>query len=79
MLFAGPMATLLNIPEAATPVFLAVYLGLQIGLPDSFRTGSNSTDDYIGSVVMNAIYEKRYATDEEREHVRLEQTEGALR
>ncbi len=26
VLFAGPMATMLNIPEATLPVFLAVYL-----------------------------------------------------
>jgi hypothetical protein len=36
-------------------------LGIQLGLPDSFRTGNNSTDDYIGAVLMNAIYEKQYA------------------
>ena len=62
VLFAGPMATLLNIPDTMLPVFLAVYLGIQLGLPDSFRTGSNSTDDFIGAIVMNAMYEKRYAT-----------------
>ena len=61
VLFAGPMATMLNIPEAMLPVFLAVYLGIQLGLPDSFRTGNNSTDDFIGTIMMNAIYEKRYA------------------
>ena len=64
VLFAGPMATLLNIPDAMLPVFLAVYLGIQLGLPDSFRTGSNSTDDFIGTILMNAIYEKRYAAGE---------------
>ena len=64
VLFAGPMATMLNIPEATLPAFLAVYLGIQQGLPDSFRTGNNSTDDYIGSVLMNAVYEKRYAPKE---------------
>ena len=78
VLFAGPMATLLNIPEAATPIFLAVYLGLQLGLPDSFRTGNNSTDDYIGSVVMNAIYEKRYATEEQREELTRERSAESL-
>ena len=65
VLFAGPMATMLNIPDSMLPVFLAVYLGIQLGLPDSFRTGNNSTDDYIGSIMMNAIYEKRYATAED--------------
>ena len=61
VLFAGPMATMLNIPEASLPIFLAVYLGLQLGLPDSFRTGSNSTDAFVGAVLLNAVYEKRFA------------------
>jgi hypothetical protein len=65
VLFAGPMATMLNIPEATLPVFLAVYLGLQLGLPDSFRTGGNSTDVYVGANVVNAVYEKRYAEKED--------------
>ena len=61
VLFAGPMATMLNIPDASLPVFLAVYIGIQLGLPDSFRTGSNSTDAFVGSIMMNAIYERRFA------------------
>ena len=63
VLFAGPIATLLNIPEATLPIFLAVYLGLQLGLPDSFRTGSNSTDNYVVAILVNVVYEKRYAED----------------
>lgn len=59
VLFAGPIATLLNIPEAMLPVFLAVYLGIQLGLPDSFRTGNNSTDAYLQAIIVNAVYEKR--------------------
>jgi len=74
VLFAGPMATLLSIPDATLPVFLAVYLGLQLGLPDSFRTGNNSTDDYIGTVMMNAVYEKRFETAEERRQAALVET-----
>jgi len=65
VLFAGPMATMLNIPEAMLPIFLAVYLGIQLGLPDSFRTGNNSTDDYIGAILMNAVYEKNFAPAED--------------
>ncbi len=61
VLFAGPMATMLNIPETMIPVFLAVYLGIQLGLPDSFRTGNNSTDAYIQAILVNAVYAKRYA------------------
>ena len=52
---------MLSIPDASIPVFLAVYIGIQLGLPDSFRTGNNSTDAFVGSIMMNAIYEKRFA------------------
>ena len=61
VLFAGPMATSLSIPDSSIPVFLAVYIGIQLGLPDSFRTGNNSTDAFVGSIMMNAIYERRFA------------------
>lgn len=63
VLFAGPIATLLGLPDAITPTFLAVYIGLQIGLPDSFRTGNNSTDDFVFAILLNDIYEKRFAGD----------------
>ncbi len=78
VLFAGPMATLLNIPEATLPVFLAVFLGIQLGLPDSFRTGNNSTDDFIGSILMNAVYEKKYARTEDARGVTTARTLGTL-
>ena len=78
VLFAGPIATLLNIPEAMLPVFLAVYLGIQLGLPDPFRTGNNSTDDYIGAILMNAVYEKRYAHEEGAPSLIPESTERKL-
>ena len=63
VLFAGPMATMLNVPEPMMPIFLAVYLGIQLGLPDSFRTGNNSTDDYVQAILINAVYERRYAAE----------------
>ena len=78
VLFAGPMATMLNIPEAMLPVFLAVYLGIQLGLPDSFRTGNNSTDDYVGAILMNAVFEKRYARAGAPVDVGAARTEGTL-
>ena len=61
VLFAGPIATLMNITDPTLPIFLAVYIGVQLGLPDSFRTGSNSTDDYVQAILMNAVYEQRFA------------------
>ena len=60
VLFAGPIATMLAIPEATLPVFLAVYLGIPLGLPDSFRTGNNSTDAYVQAIIVNAVYEKKF-------------------
>ncbi len=64
VLFAGPIAVLMNLPADIVPVFLAVYIGIQIGLPDSFRTGNNSTDDHISVILMNRVYEERYLADE---------------
>ena len=60
VLFAGPLALLLNIPETILPVYLAVYIGLQIGLPDAFRTGVNSTDDCACAILLDDIYKKKY-------------------
>lgn len=60
VLFAGPLAVLLGVPAAVLPVFLALYIGLQIGLPDSFRTGSNSTDNFVVAILLNQTYEKKY-------------------
>ncbi len=65
VIFAGPIALLMNVPEAALAIFLALYIGLQIGLPDSFRTGANSTDDYLNAVLMNRDYERYFMEAEE--------------
>lgn len=73
LLFAGPIVTLLGFPEATSVAFLALYLGLQLGLPDSFRTGNNSTDDCVMAVLLNSYYEERFASldqiDEEYEDI----------
>lgn len=60
LLFGGPIVVLLNLSPAITPIFLALYLGLQIGLPDSFRTGANSTDACPSFLVLENIYEKKF-------------------
>lgn len=62
LLFAGPLATLLNIQQPLLNIFIVLYLGLQIGLPDSFRTGSNSTDNCVLSILLNKVYEEKYLT-----------------
>lgn len=69
ILFAGPIATLLNLPPAIFPGFIALYSGLQLGLPDSFRTGNNSTDDSLSAVLLNEVYERKYLKEKEGEHV----------
>jgi len=64
LLFAGPLAAILAISPELTPLFLALYLGLQIGLPDSFRTGANTTNNYVYCVLLNQPYEKRFLSEE---------------
>ena len=76
VLFAGPIATMLTISEATLPVFLAVYLGIQLGLPDSFRTGNNSTDAYVQAIIVNAVYEKRFNPAPEPRGVAPAETES---
>ena len=77
VLFAGPIATLMNITDPTLPIFLAVYIGIQLGLPDSFRTGSNSTDDYVQAILVNAVYEQRFAEGAEAPVARKEELQSA--
>lgn len=60
VIFAGPMAAVVGLPESAIPAFIALYLGLQLGLPDSFRTGLNSTDDTLFACLINEEYSKKF-------------------
>jgi len=61
ILFAGPIGILLGLSPEVTPIFLALYIGLQVGLPDSFRTGNNSTDNVACALLLNSVYEERFA------------------
>lgn len=63
LLFAGPLLELFDLAPQVQPVFMAMYLGLQIGLPDSFRTGNNSTDDCVMSILLNEEYKKKFRDD----------------
>ena len=67
VLFAGPLAIILKIAPEVVPIFLALYIGLQIGLPDSFRTGTNSTDDHVCAILLNEKYEKEYKLQDDDE------------
>lgn len=60
LIFAGPIASLLAIPESTIPAFLAIYLGFQLGLPDSFRTGCNSTDNCVYAILLDKTYKEKF-------------------
>jgi len=60
LLFAGPMTIILGVEPAIAPVFLTLYVGFQIGLPDSFRTGANSTDNCVNGVILQTAYDRKY-------------------
>ncbi len=70
VLFAIPMVKILNLPEPIIPLFMALYLALQIGLPDSFRTGANVTDNGIYAIGLNKLYNNRF---KDRDGVQVEQ------
>jgi Na+/H+-dicarboxylate symporter len=56
ILFAGPIMEALQVPAELHAVFLLAFLGLQIGLPDSFRTGANSTDNCLSAFLLDRKY-----------------------
>lgn len=60
LLFAGPLLELFELSPQQEPIFLAMYLGFQLGLPDSFRTGNNSTDDCVMSILLNEEYGSKF-------------------
>ena len=60
LLFGGPMVIVLGIDERTAPLFLALYVSLQLGLPDSFRTGANSTDNCVIGVIVQDMYDRRF-------------------
>jgi Na+/H+-dicarboxylate symporter len=60
VLFAGPIMSVLTVPEPLQAAFLLTFLGLQIGLPDSFRTGANSTDAGPALLLLNEAYRRRF-------------------
>ncbi|MEE8372852.1 MAG: cation:dicarboxylase symporter family transporter [Dehalococcoidia bacterium] len=59
LLFAGPLAAFLDLGGPTLSAFLLLYIGLQVGLSDSFRTGNNSTDDCLFALQIEEAREKR--------------------
>lgn len=61
VLFAGPVMAALAVPPELEPAFLLIFLSWQIGLPDSFRSGANSTDNCPAALLLNDVYQRRFA------------------
>ncbi|MCI5133964.1 MAG: hypothetical protein D3920_02605 [Candidatus Electrothrix sp. AW2] len=59
VLFAGTMALCAGVSPVLTPIFLSLYIGLQVGLPDSFRTAANSTDECLSTIILNSKYKDK--------------------
>jgi Na+/H+-dicarboxylate symporter len=55
ILFAGPMASVLSVPAELVAPFTAIYIGFNFGLPESFRTGQNSTDNCLIALQLTAL------------------------
>ncbi len=75
VLFAGPILMIMGLSPEASATFLALYVGLQLGLPDSVRTGNNSTDDFLCAVLLNEYYIKNIESKQIAEGT-LEEAEG---
>ncbi|MCV6638889.1 cation:dicarboxylase symporter family transporter [Candidatus Albibeggiatoa sp. nov. NOAA] len=56
VIFGGPMMLCMGIAPELAPIFISLYVGLQIGLPDSFRTASNSTDECLCAIILDKKY-----------------------
>lgn len=67
VLFAVPVVKILNLPEPAIALFVALYLALQVGLPDSFRTGANVTDNGIYALGLNKLFKEKFMKGNEEE------------
>jgi hypothetical protein len=56
IIFSAPIALSLGVSPELMPMFLALYVSMQIGLPDSFRTAANSTDECLSAIILNDVY-----------------------
>lgn len=54
VLFAGPVMEVLSVPQAHQALFVLTFIGLQVGLPDSFRTGANATEACPAALLLSA-------------------------
>ncbi|WP_437616974.1 cation:dicarboxylase symporter family transporter [Sorangium sp. So ce834] len=61
VLFATPIGAALHIPARLLPSFIALYIGFNFGLPDSFRSGQNSTDSCVSALQLLRTLTRRRA------------------
>ncbi|MCG6552020.1 MAG: dicarboxylate/amino acid:cation symporter [Candidatus Magnetominusculus sp. LBB02] len=54
LLFGAPLAAFYNLHGPVSIVFITIFVGLQLGLPDSFRTGVNSTDNSLVCIYLDS-------------------------
>lgn len=66
VLFAGAMERIIGVPAGLSAAFLALYIGMQIGLPDSFRTGSNSSNNCLYAILIDEKAKKHQQTTLEK-------------
>ncbi|MBF0404036.1 cation:dicarboxylate symporter family transporter [Candidatus Magnetominusculus xianensis] len=59
LLFGAPLAAFYNLPPSVSTVFITIFVGLQLGLPDSFRSGVNSTDNSLVCIYLNSEYKEK--------------------
>jgi Na+/H+-dicarboxylate symporter len=60
LVFSTPIMHVLNIPASMEATFLLLFVSLQFGLPDSFRTGANSTDNAPAAMILHRAYLTRF-------------------
>jgi Na+/H+-dicarboxylate symporter len=58
ILFAGPIMGMLAVPQDQQQPFLLAFIGLQVGLPDSFRTGANATEGCPAALLLSNTLSK---------------------
>jgi Na+/H+-dicarboxylate symporter len=60
-LLAGPIiAQLLPLPPGTTEIFIAIFIGFNLGLSDQFRTGVNSVDNGLLARLFEYWFPRRY-------------------
>jgi hypothetical protein len=62
ILFAGPIMGMLAVPQEQQQSFLLAFIGLQVGLPDSFRTGANATEGCPAALLLSSTLSSATST-----------------